>query len=107
MSWKAVGSCDGLYKGEVCKSKSVFSLIDLAIVFILSFFHRHDFDPIRTIIVGDRLDTDILFGKERGISTLLVLTGNVSLSVLYGRAALTIINHPFPLSIITRRFKGV
>jgi len=35
----------------------------------------NSFDRARTLMVGDRLDTDILFGNSNGLDTLLVMTG--------------------------------
>lgn len=39
---------------------------------------KHGLDPTRSIIVGDRLDTDIRFGVEAGMHSALVMTGVTS-----------------------------
>ena len=35
----------------------------------------HHISPSSSTFVGDRLDTDVLFGKKCGMKTILVLTG--------------------------------
>lgn len=35
----------------------------------------HNLDPNLTVMIGDRLDTDIAFGQAGGLSTILVLSG--------------------------------
>lgn len=45
-------------------------------------FAQHKINPSRTCMVGDRLNTDIQFGLQGGIGTLLVLTGINQLSDL-------------------------
>jgi 4-nitrophenyl phosphatase/phosphoglycolate phosphatase len=36
---------------------------------------KYKISPSRMCMVGDRLDTDILFGSDNGLSTILTLSG--------------------------------
>lgn len=76
-------SSEGLFPGAgaVWKGIQVSSGRDPIVVgkphqpMIDTIFARFAFDKSRTLMVGDRLDTDIAFGQRGGIDTLLVLTG--------------------------------
>ena len=44
--------------------------------------NEHNLDPSRCLFVGDRLDTDIRFGNENGMKSLLVMTGVTTADIL-------------------------
>lgn len=60
-----------LGKSPVCTGKPASTMLDCVKA-------KVHFDPERTIMVGDRLNTDILFGQNGGLTTLLVFTGITS-----------------------------
>jgi len=64
------------------------------------------FDPSKTIMVGDRLNTDILFGQAGGVSTLLVLTGITTENEITGPNASTIVPDFVTASIGDLRLAG-
>lgn len=73
-----------LGKDPVCTGKPSTTMLDC----INAKVH---YDAKRTIFVGDRLNTDILFGQNGGLATLLVLTGITSESDITGPNASKIV----------------
>jgi 4-nitrophenyl phosphatase len=64
-------------KDPVCTGKPSSTMLDCVKA-------KVHFDPKGTIMVGDRLNTDIQFGKNGGLATLLVLTGITSVDEITG-----------------------
>jgi len=73
-----------LGKDPICTGKPAGTMLDCVKA-------KVHFDPERTIMVGDRLNTDILFGQNGGIKTLLVFTGITSEDEITG---------PYPSPIV-------
>lgn len=80
----AILASSGLQKGQSCRSTSkqepgTFDLIGKPNPFIVDLIkEQHGLAPgTRTVMVGDRPNTDILFGKAAEIDTCLVFSGVV------------------------------
>ena len=57
---------------------------------------EHKLDRKRTVMVGDRLDTDILFGHGGGLRTLLVMSGVQKSLVITAENGVVLPNYVLP-----------
>lgn len=78
--WAANGCMVGAIKG--CTGRQPLVVGKPASYLIEDILENHKLDPSRLCMVGDRLDTDILFGKNHGLKTILTLSGVTSLDQL-------------------------
>ncbi|KAL6769094.1 hypothetical protein ACKKBF_B17455 [Auxenochlorella protothecoides x Auxenochlorella symbiontica] len=74
--WAGAGSMVGALRGSTKREPTV---VGKPADFMLSDIATHaGIDRSEICMVGDRLDTDIAFGKDGGLSTILVLSGVTS-----------------------------
>jgi len=71
--WAGNGSMVGAIKG--CTGKEPIVVGKPAPLMIDYIVDKYQIDRSRICMVGDRLDTDILFGLDNGLSTILTLSG--------------------------------
>ncbi|KAG0452119.1 hypothetical protein HPP92_025846 [Vanilla planifolia] len=78
--WPGAGCMVAAVCGSVQKEPVV---VGKPSTFLMDFLlERYKIDTSKMCMVGDRLDTDILFGRNAGCKTLLVLSGVTALSDL-------------------------
>mmetsp|Transcript_10326 Transcript_10326/g.12887 ORF Transcript_10326/g.12887 Transcript_10326/m.12887 type:complete len:113 (+) Transcript_10326:300-638(+) len=65
------GPADDIYS----ESKSTIITGKPNALFFNQILEKYNFDKKDTVMIGDRLDTDILFGNNVGVDTALVLSG--------------------------------
>jgi 4-nitrophenyl phosphatase/phosphoglycolate phosphatase len=71
--WAGNGSMVGAIKG--CTGKEPIVVGKPSPLMIDYLVEKYKISPSRMCMVGDRLDTDILFGSDNGLSTILTLSG--------------------------------
>ena len=71
--WAGNGSMVGAIKG--CTGKEPIVVGKPSPLMIDYLVAKYKISPSRMCMVGDRLDTDILFGSDNGLSTILTLSG--------------------------------
>eukprot|EP00475_Leptophrys_vorax_P018740 TRINITY_DN25619_c0_g1_i1.p2 TRINITY_DN25619_c0_g1~~TRINITY_DN25619_c0_g1_i1.p2 ORF type:complete len:177 (-),score=18.46 TRINITY_DN25619_c0_g1_i1:209-697(-) len=78
--WAGGGSMVGALKGSTKKEPTV---VGKPSTFMMDYLaQKFGINKTQICMVGDRLDTDILFGQNGGCRTLLVLTGVTTLETL-------------------------
>ena len=89
--WAGNGSMAGAIKG--CTGKDPTVVGKPAPLMIDYMCNKFNLDRDRICMVGDRLDTDILFGKDNGIKTCLTLSGVTDMNTLFSPSNLIIPDH--------------
>lgn len=80
--WAGNGSMVGAIKGCTGQEPTLVGKPSPLMIDYLE--SKYGFDRKRICMVGDRLDTDVLFGTENGLKSLLVLSGVTSEEKLLG-----------------------
>ena len=71
--WAGGGAMVGAVRGAVAKEPIVVGKPSPLMVDYIA--NKYGFDRSRMVMVGDRLDTDVLFGRDNGMKTILTLSG--------------------------------
>ena len=87
-NWPGAGTMVGAIEGAAPASAPTLVAGKPSSELIRRVLKDHGWDATRTLIVGDRLDTDVAMGLGSGVDTCLVLSGVVSSSGLEDRLAL-------------------
>ena len=79
--WADAGAMVGAIKGCTAQEPIV---VGKPSPFLVNYIvqHHHVTNRARICMVGDRLDTDIIFGKQNGMTAILALTGVTTLTQL-------------------------
>jgi len=80
--WAGNGSMVGAIKG--CTGKEPLVVGKPGPLMIDYIVEKYNIDRSRICMVGDRLDTDVLFGQNNGLKSVLVLSGVTSEEKLLG-----------------------